>query len=120
MLGSLYGWQGANEAALDAFRRRVVLDGRKPLELYAPFEVWRLRLADEPIPDPWDSVSGVYRRWSGRFPERAEGHVLRALVLQEHRMETTKAENQLQLGLEQGARPPGLLNHYLNALSGSQ
>jgi hypothetical protein len=119
-LAGLYAWQGEFEAALDALRWRIALDGRDPLQQYASFEPWRRRIQDKPTPDSWDGLLRIYSPWRNRFQDRAETYVLAALVLAEQRNDLTCTKVQLQLGLDRKAEPRGLLLHYLHHFQESE
>jgi putative inorganic carbon (HCO3(-)) transporter len=113
-LGTLYAWHGNHDEAVKAFRRRVALDSRDPYGLYAPFESWRRQLNRDPVPESASDLIRVYSRWRNRYPDRAEGYVLTALVYQDQNGDVEKTAGQLQLGLEKEAAPPGLLTALLN------
>jgi O-antigen ligase len=116
LLGSLYAWQGAEEAALCALRERLNLDSEDPLGLYAPFLKWRLQLVGDPIPSPSDGLLRVYQVWRNRFPNRAEAYTLTALVWQEHEENVDRAADLLQSGLDKGANPQELLQVHLGQI----
>jgi hypothetical protein len=114
MLGSLYAWQGSEEASIGALQQRMVLDRQDPLDRYAPFLKWRLQLAGEPLPEPSAGVLSIYKHWRNRFPDRAEAYVLTALVWQGPKEDGKRAATFLQAGLEKGAKPRELLLEFLN------
>ncbi len=119
-LGSLYAWQGDYGAALAAIERRVALDGggREPLARYAAFEVARRALEPEGQagPAPWEDLLWVYGQWNRRYPQRAEGYVLQAVVWAEHKGDAARARALLRAGLDAGAEPAGLLAYYASVL----
>jgi len=115
-LASLYAWQGAEEASLNALRRRVALDKHDPLSRYAPFLKWRLQLTGEPLPGPSEGMLQIYKPWRNRFPDRAETYALTALVWQESMGNTERASSFLHAGLDKGAEPRELLLEYLNQI----
>ncbi len=119
-LGSLYAWLGADSAALEALQRRVELDRDHALGRYAPFEAWRRRLAGEAVGDPVDDLARVYTQWMTRYPDRAEGYVLVAIVQDRYQDNRPGAITVLQSGLERNAQPSGLLTHYLSQLQNAQ
>jgi hypothetical protein len=109
--GSLLAWNSDPAAAVEALRRRVLLDSERPLARYAPFLLWQRQLTGMAAPAEGQDLLHVYSQWRVRFPERAEGYVLSALAL-ELQMEQDPAA-MLQTGLEQGAMPSSLLTYYL-------
>jgi tetratricopeptide (TPR) repeat protein len=121
-LGSLYAWQGDYAAAVAAIERRVALDGGQPepMARYAPFEVARRRVQRATGQDPWEDLLWVYRHWNDRYPQRAEGYVLHALVWAQHKGDPARARAVLQSGLDAGAEPAGLLAYYAALLEGAQ
>jgi tetratricopeptide (TPR) repeat protein len=115
-LGRLYGWLGHQEQAILALERSVELDGLAPMARYGPWMPWLRKLtAAEPV-DPWDDLMWIYRHWNNRYPQRAEGYVLRALVWARHKDDPARARALVQSGVDAGAEPAGLLVHYLSLL----
>lgn len=113
-LGRLYGWLGESERGLEALERAVSLDGEAPMARYGPWLPWLRELTGAKPVDPWDDLLWVYRNWNNRYPQRAEGYVLRALVLERHKGDPAGAQRVLTSGVEKGAKPEGLLSHYLS------
>ena len=120
LLGSLYAWQGDCDAAIEAFVRRVELDGQDPVARYAPFEALRRRIQGEAGHDRWDDVLRVYSQWMARFPDRAETYVQAAIVWHRYRGDRTRAAAVLRSGLDHGAQPRGLLSCYLSQIEQSR
>jgi putative inorganic carbon (HCO3(-)) transporter len=116
LLGSLYAWQGDNEAAVAAFERRVMLEPENPMALYAPWIPWQRRLQGEEPTSGWDDLVWVYAHWQNRYPDRAEGYVRSAILRQRFMGEQAHARQVLSMGLENEARPKGLLTYYLSEL----
>ena len=77
------------------------------------------QLEDEPIPDSWDGLLSIYKHWRNRFPDRAEGYVLTALVLSEGKDNDDQAATFIKTGLDVNAAPQALLRSSLNQLKGS-
>ncbi len=111
LLGQVRGWLGDEESALEAFSRRVELDGQDPIIRYAPFEALRRRIEGEGEHDRWDDTIRVYSQWMARFPERMEPYLLTALVLCQHKQDPARAAQVLEAGLAQ-AQPRGVLTLY--------
>ena len=120
LLGSIYAWLGDYSSAIEAYDRKVALDGRDPMARYAPFEVWRRRIDGDTGHDRWDDALWVYRHWKNRYPDRAEAYVWSAIVWDQHKGEPERAIATLQSGLDNGAQPRGLLSHYLLHLKPGQ
>jgi hypothetical protein len=119
-LGRLYGWLGHQEQAILALERSVDLDGRDPMARYGPWMPWlRTLTGAEPV-DPWDDLLWIYRYWNNRYPQRAEGYVLRALVWARHQGDPARARALVQTGLDAGAEPAGLLVHYWSMLESDE
>jgi hypothetical protein len=116
LLGSIYAWQGDYDAALKAFGHRVRLDGQDPIARYAPFETLRRRIQGEAGHDNWDDTLQVYSQWMTRFPDRAETYVQIALVWDRCKSNPDHAIAVLRSGLDNGARPRGLLYYYLSQI----
>ena len=115
-LGRLHSWLGDQEQAIQALQRSVELDGHDPMARYGPWMPWLRKLTGAEPVDPWDDLLWIYRHWNNRHPTRAEGYVLRALVLAQHKEDLARARGLVQAGLEAGAEPSGLLVHYLSVL----
>jgi putative inorganic carbon (HCO3(-)) transporter len=113
--GSLLAWRGEPAAALDALARRAALDARRPYA-YAPFLPRQRELAGEPPESDWQTLQRVYGQWRGRFPERAENHVLLALVHERGLGNEDRAAAILESALRDGAQPRSLLEHYRTTL----
>lgn len=105
--------KGNDEAAITALRQRVLSDGPRALDHYAPFVAWQRQLADAPAPPPWTGTIRLYSQWMSRFPDRAENYVMLALIADEQPDAPTIATSLLQSGREQGAEPGQLLSFYL-------
>jgi len=116
LLGRVRAELGEYEAALAAFEARVAHDGEDALARYAPWELWRRRLTGQALGDRWQDLLWIYSQWQSRFPRRAEYCVLSALVQAEAQNDVPAAVRLLQAGLDQGAQPQGLLQHYSAAL----
>jgi len=116
LLGSLYAWQGNYEASLDALERRVELEPENPMSRYAPWMPWVRRLQGEEPSRGWNDLLWVYRHWQTRYPDRAEGYVRSAMVWERHKTEPERARQVLEAGLENGAKPQGLLTYYRSQL----
>ena len=113
-LGRLHGWLGDQEQASQALERSVDLDGEHPMARYGPWLFWlRALTGAEPV-DPWDDLLWIYRHWNNRYPDRAEGYVLRALVWDTHKGDSARARKLLASGLEKGAEPEELLSYCLS------
>ncbi len=115
--GRILACVGQYQEAMEAFRRRVELDGEDPIARYDPAEHLRRRLAGEEAQDGWEDVLRIYANWMTRFPQRAEPYVWSAVVHQEHRGAARDAVAVLTAGIERGAQPRGLLLYYLDQLS---
>jgi putative inorganic carbon (hco3(-)) transporter len=120
LLGSVHAWLGADQAALNALRRRVVLDLQDPLGRYAPFERWRNDLAGDSAPGHEQSLLRVYGQWRTRYPRRAELYALLAITWAEHGGDSARAISELEAGLAAGAQPAALLARYLEELAAIQ
>jgi putative inorganic carbon (HCO3(-)) transporter len=116
LLGRVRAELGEYEAALAAFEGRVALDGEDALARYAPWELWRRRLTGEAPGDPWRDLLWIYSQWQSRFPQRAEYYVLPALVRAGPQHDLPAAVRVIHAGLDRGAEPQGLLQHYSAAL----
>jgi hypothetical protein len=115
--GRVLAWMGRYEEAMEAFSRRVELDGQDPIARYDPAEHLRRRLAGLEGQDVWQDVIHIYANWMTRFPERAEPYVWIAVVHREHRDAARDAVAVLTSGIERGAQPRGLLLYYLDQLN---
>lgn len=109
--GSILAWRGEPRAALDTLARRATLDARDPYA-YAPFLARQRALAGEPPEGQWQTLRRVYGQWRGRFPERAEYHVLPALAYELGLGDEEGAAAILESALRGGARPRSLLEYY--------
>jgi O-antigen ligase len=116
LLGSLYAWQGAHEAALDALQRRVMLEPENSVAQYAPWMPWLRRLQGQGPNSGWDDLLWVYGNWQSRYPDRAEGYVRSAIVWERFKGEPERARQVLEMGLDKGAKPEGLLTYYRSQL----
>lgn len=112
-LGSLYAWQGEDEAAVAALRRRIALDIQNPDGRYLPFARLNYRLQGTNPPLPCDSTLRLYTQWQHRYPDRAEFYLLPALVQQQCGKTLSERKGLLQLGLEKKAQPAGVLVYAL-------
>jgi O-antigen ligase len=113
-LGRLHSWLGNQEQAIQALERSVDLDSKRPMARYGPWVLWlRALTGAEPV-DPWDDLLLIYRYWNARYPDRAEGYVLRALVWDRHKGDSARARQMLVSGLEEGAEPEALLRYCLS------
>lgn len=108
LLGQAEGWLGREEEAIDALRRRVLLDGVNPLASYAPFEALRRQVAGEPSRDRWEDLAWVYGHWVSRFPQRAEAYALLANVRQ-RQGRAEEAARVLEEARRRGAEPRAML-----------
>jgi hypothetical protein len=117
LLGRVLGWLGQYPAAFEAFGMEVAIDGENAIARYAPFESLRRRVEGEEGHDRWDDTIRVYSPRMNRFPERAEGYVLIALVRDQHQDNPQGAAAVLRSGIDKGAEPQGLLLYYSNQLS---
>jgi hypothetical protein len=115
-LGRMRAELGQYDEALAAFQARVALDGEDALARYAPWERWRRRLTGELPGDRWQDLLWVYSAWRSRYPQRAEYYVLPAVVRSGPQGDVSTAMQLLQAGLDRGAQPQGLLQHYAAAL----
>ena len=111
LLGTLYAWQGDYEAALDALERRVVLEPENPMSRYAPWMPWLRQLQGQEPSSGWDDLLWVYQHWQTRYPDRAEGYVRSAIVWERYKGEPGRARQVLETGLENRAKPQGLLTY---------
>ncbi|MGA9351677.1 MAG: O-antigen ligase family protein [Anaerolineae bacterium] len=111
LLGQVRGWLGDEERALEAFSRRVELDGQDPIARYAPFEALRRWIQGDAGQDRWDDTIRVYSQWMARFPERMEPYLLIAMVLCQHKQNSAQASQVLEAGLAR-AQPRGVLILY--------
>ena len=100
-----------------ALRQRVSLDGQDPFGRYAPFLKWRQQLKDEPAPENWDGLLTIYKHWRNRFPDRAEGYILTALVWAEGKGSLAQAKAILKTGMDRDATPRQILQSSLIQLS---
>jgi putative inorganic carbon (HCO3(-)) transporter len=116
LLASLYAWKGEYETALDAFQRRVALEPENPISRYAPWMPWFRYLQGGEPSSRWDDLLWVYRHWQNRYPDRAEGYVRAAIVWERYKAEPGRARQVLETGLENEARPLGLLTYYRSQL----
>ncbi len=114
--GRVLAWLGQYEEAMEAFSRRVELDGQDPIARYDPAEHLRRRLVGQQSRDVWEDVIRIYANWMTRFPQRAEPYVWSAVVHWEHRHAPQDAVAVLTLGVERGAQPHGLLSYYLGQI----
>jgi putative inorganic carbon (HCO3(-)) transporter len=109
--GQVHAWLGDEERALEAFSRRVELDGQNPITRYAPFEALRRWIQGEVEHDQWDDTIRVYSQWMVRFPERMEPYLLIAMVLCQHKQDPGQASQVLEAGLAH-AQPQSVLTLY--------
>ena len=109
LLGRIYSWLGHHDRAIDAFGRMVWLDGKGPLEYYAPSELLSGRKQEGDR--RWEELVRVYSHWVARFPERSESYLLIAIVLHEHQGDSAGAVQMLEAGLQR-AVPKGVLYFY--------
>jgi tetratricopeptide (TPR) repeat protein len=116
LLGSLYAWQGDNEAALDALERRVMLDPENSMARYATWIPWLRQLQGQEPSAGWDDLLWIYQNWQNRYPDRAEGYVRSAIVWERYKAQPERARQVLETGLENRAKPQGLLNYYRSQL----
>jgi putative inorganic carbon (HCO3(-)) transporter len=116
LLGSLFAWQGDYEAALGALQRRVMLEPENPMARYAPWIPWQRQLQGQGPGSRWDDLLWVYQNWQTRYPDRAEGYVRSAIVWQEYKGDPGHAQQVLEMGLKNGAKPQGLLTYYRSQL----
>lgn len=112
LLGRSEAWLQDYQQAVLAFRQEVILDKADPLGRYAPNESLRARLVGEPPMDSADALLKVYSAWMTRFPRRAEAYLRVALVWAELKGDRDRALAIAQQGIEAGAVPFGLLQHY--------
>jgi putative inorganic carbon (HCO3(-)) transporter len=117
LLGRVLGWLGDYEPAIEALRMEAELDAENAIARYAPFESLRRRVAGEEGYDRWEDTIRVYKPRMNRFPERAEGYVLIALVRDQSQENPRGAAAVLKSGIDKGAEPQGLLLYYSNQLS---
>lgn len=111
LLGQVHAWLGNEERALEAFSRRVELDGQDPITRYAPFEALRRWIQGEVGHDQWDDTIRVYSQWMTRFPEQMEPYLLTAMVLCQYKQDPARATQVLEAGLAH-AQPKGVLTLY--------
>lgn len=116
LLGSLYAWQGDEEAALDALEQAVAADGLATITRYAPWLHWKNRLEGSPSPDIWQALIQVYSQWMVRYPERAETYVRLAVVYDTYLGQAAQARAVLLAGQGVAANPAALLSYYLSCL----
>lgn len=116
VLGCVHAELGQYDAALVAFEARVALDGEGALARYASFEKWRRCWTGEATGESWDDLLWVYSQWQSRFPQRADYGLLPALVRAVPQDDVQGAITVLKAGVDRGAEPQGLLQHYLKAL----
>jgi len=118
LLGRIYAWEGTPDKAIKAFANRVYLDGKDPLLRYFPSDRL-LRLingVNVKKNENWDDLIQVYSHWRDRFPERAEVYTEIGLVWQCYLVNLDATESILKTGIENQAKPSGLLEYYQNLL----
>jgi putative inorganic carbon (HCO3(-)) transporter len=116
LLGRVLAWLGDYQAAMEALRIEVEIDGANAFARYAPYESLRRRVTGTEDHDRWADTLRIYTHWKNRFPERAESHVLFALVYEQHQGNPEGAAEVVRSAIDRGAEPQGLLLYYLNQL----
>jgi len=113
LLGRLYAWSGDYPAALEAFKKRVLLDSRHPWRDYYPPEAFIRAVGGRPAypVESWDALYKIYSHWMNRYPLRAEGYLRTSILLKEYLRHTSNANPVLERGIEMGAEPLGLLDY---------
>jgi putative inorganic carbon (HCO3(-)) transporter len=109
LLGRLEAAAGRVEAAQEHYRAMVALDLQQQLISYNPVQALRLGLGAEAEIGPPGELLKIYQAWNTRFPRRAEGYLLKAILLGGPLGDPAAAQNSLQAGLQAGALPEGLL-----------
>jgi hypothetical protein len=109
VLARLAAAAGRVERAWEHYRAMVALDLQQQLISYNPVQALRIALQVEAEAGPPAERLKIYQAWNTRFPQRAEGYLLKAILLGEHLAQPEAAQNALQAGVQAGARPAELL-----------
>lgn len=109
LLARLAAAAGRVEPAWEHYRAMVALDLQQQLISYNPVQALRIALQVEAEAGPPAERLKIYQAWNTRFPQRAEGYLLKAILLGEHLAQPEAAQNALQAGVQAGARPAELL-----------
>ena len=97
------------QGALPHYQTRVALDLESPIFRYnlpRGLLQWFIPTAQ---PDPAEELLAIYRAWTVRFPNRAEGYLLQSILLIDYLGDIQSAQNLLKAGMQAEAQPPGLL-----------
>jgi hypothetical protein len=114
LLGRIASLEGDFAAAVQHYEGRVALDMDDPVAAYNPALHLRLWITSESPPDAAAELGKVYQAWNTRFPDRAEGYLLRHILASQHPSDPSTGTNLLKMGIEAGALPPGLLEYALS------
>lgn len=117
LLGRIASLQGEFSAAGAHYEQRVALDMLDPVGAYQPALRLRQMIAPGPPPDPAAELWQIYHAWNTRFPDRAEGYLLKSILSDQYQNNPSTAQNLLQAGIQAEALPPGLLEDLLGASS---
>jgi putative inorganic carbon (hco3(-)) transporter len=109
LLARLAALQGDYPAALSHYAQRLDFDLRDPDSRYNPSAALRHRLDPSLSQDPTANLLQVYRAWTHRFPDRAEGYLLQSLLVDRCFSDPSTTKALLQSGQAAGAQPIGLL-----------
>ena len=119
LLGEIEAWSGHEPQALEAFARRVTLDGGDPLAQYFPpesllrvFQGQRISQAQAA-----DDLIRFYSNLAVRYPQRAEHYQRLSLAWQMLKGDAKLAAQVLEQGLENQAEPRQLLEYALKQLT---
>ncbi|MBN2148906.1 MAG: O-antigen ligase family protein [Anaerolineales bacterium] len=113
LLGRIASLQGDFPAALQHYSQRVALDMDDPLANYDPAQKIQQWLDPQSSPDPAAELGRIYQAWNTRFPERAEGYLLKYLLASQYQADPGRGQALLQAGLQANAQPLGLLEYLL-------
>jgi putative inorganic carbon (HCO3(-)) transporter len=114
LLARIASLQGDYPAALAHYEQRLSLDMQHPL-VYNPAQRMLHWLAPQAPFDPAAELLKVYQAWVTRFPERAEGYLLRSLVVSQYQHDPARGQALVQAGIKANPQPLELLLVSLHA-----
>ncbi|MBW6474730.1 MAG: O-antigen ligase family protein, partial [Anaerolineaceae bacterium] len=114
LLGRFASVQGDFSAAIKYYENRVALDMVDPVAAYDPALELTLLITSDSPPAPAEELGRIYHNWNKRFPNRAEGYLLRSILYSQYQANPSTGANFLKMGIEANALPPGLLAYALS------
>jgi putative inorganic carbon (hco3(-)) transporter len=113
LLGRFASLQGDFSPAVQYYENRVALDMLDPVAAYHPALQLQLLITSDSPPDPAVELWKIYHAWNTRFPNRAEGYLLKSMLTSQHQSNYSTGANFIKMGIDANALPPGLLAYAL-------